>query len=526
MQKFQKAYSTLSTPQSQPIPGSNQVQNNAGGYAWAATDWTRLDRFLVLGTEGGTLYIKEHKLTAENAEAVARCIKADGQRVVARIVEISHAGRAPKNDPALFALAMCFGMGDEATRKAAAAALPKVARIATHLFHFLEYAQAFRGWGRALRSAVADWYTEKRPDDLAMQLIKYRQRDGWTHADTIRLSHPKPADTVRNSLFVYAVKGTLDSLEGLELITAFERLQAAGDEKAALAILKEYPLPWECVPTQFLKAPEIWRQLLPSALPMTAMIRNLGRMTACGAIKPMSDETKIITDRLRTQEALTRARVHPVQILAALLAYKQGHGEKGNLTWHPVSQIVDALDAAFYLSFGAVRPSGKRIMLGLDVSGSMTWGEIAGVPGLSPRVGSAAMALVTAATEERHHIMGFCDVFVPIPISPRQRLDDVCKTVDRLQFGRTDCALPMLYAMKEGIEVDEFVILTDNETWFGKIHPAQALVQYRKQTGINAKLVTVGMTSGGFSIADPNDEGSLDVIGFNTSTPQLISDFA
>jgi 60 kDa SS-A/Ro ribonucleoprotein len=156
----------------------------------------------------------------------------------------------------------------------------------------------------------------------------------------------------------------------------------------------------------------------------------------------------------------------------------------------------------------------------------MTWGEIAGVPGLSPRVGSAAMALVTAATEKNHHIMAFCDTLVSIAISPRQRLDDVCRTIAQLGFGGTDCALPMMYAMKEKIDVDEFVVLTDGETWFGKVHPAQALVQYRRQTGINAKLVVVGMTSNGFTIADPNDEGSLDVVGFDTATPQLISDFA
>ena len=34
------------TPQSQPIPGSTQVPNSAGGYAWQVDDWTRLDRFL------------------------------------------------------------------------------------------------------------------------------------------------------------------------------------------------------------------------------------------------------------------------------------------------------------------------------------------------------------------------------------------------------------------------------------------------------------------------------------------------
>ena len=45
-------------------------------------------------------------------------------------------------------------------------------------------------------------------------------------------------------------------------------------------------------------------------------------------------------------------------------------------------------------------------------------------------------------------------------------------------------------------------------------------------TGRTPRLVVVGMVSNGFSIADPNDPGMLDVVGFDTATPQLISDFA
>jgi len=43
--------------------------------------------------------------------------------------------------------------------------------------------------------------------------------------------------------------------------------------------------------------------------------------------------------------------------------------------------------------------------------------------------------------------------------------------------------------------------------------------------GIAAKLIVVAMTSNGFTIADPDDAGMLDVVGFDTATPQVISDF-
>ena len=154
-------------------------------------DWVRLDRFLILGSEGGSYYATEKALTKENAEAVLRCINSDGARTVARIAEISDSGRAPKNDPAIFALAMCAGLGDARTKAVALDVLPKVARIGTHLFHFAQAVQGFRGWGRGLRTAIGKWYLDRKPENLAMQLAKYQQRDGWSHRDLLRLSHPK-----------------------------------------------------------------------------------------------------------------------------------------------------------------------------------------------------------------------------------------------------------------------------------------------------------------------------------------------
>ncbi|HRC57863.1 MAG TPA: hypothetical protein PKU97_18175, partial [Kofleriaceae bacterium] len=113
-----------------------------------------------------------------------------------------------------------------------------------------------------------------------------------------------------------------------------------------------------------------------------------------------------------------------------------------------------------------------------------------------------------------------------LAISPRQRLDNVVKEVSRLPMGGTDCALPMIWAQEHKVDIDTFVVYTDSETWAGSVHPAQALRAYREARGIPAKLVVVGMTSSGFTIADPKDAGMMDVVGFDTATPPVISDFA
>jgi 60 kDa SS-A/Ro ribonucleoprotein len=287
----------------------------------------------------------------------------------------------------------------------------------------------------------------------------------------------------------------------------------------------------------------VWEALLAD-MPMTAMIRNLATMTRVGVVAPGSEGTGKVVAQLGDGERIRRARVHPITLLAALRTYAAGRGARGRNTWSPVREIVDALDAAFYTAFDNVESTGRRLLLALDVSGSMTYGAVAGVPGLTPRDASAALALVTAATEPRYEVVGFfagrggftkrgrtvragyTDGLTPLAISPRQRLDDVVKTVSDLPFGGTDCALPMLYAQAVEREVDTFVIYTDSETWAGRVHPAQALRDYRQASGIDARLVVVGMVSNGFSIADPAGPGMLDVFGFDTATPQLVSDFA
>ena len=555
---YAKLFNRRVTPQSQPIPGSNQVRNSGGGYSWQVDDWTRLDRFLILGAEGGTYYIRERELVRQNHEAIVRCIKADGLRAVNRIVEISEAGRAPKNDPAIFALALVVTHGDAQAKAQAFANLSKVCRIGTHLFHFAEYVNAMRGWGRGLRNAVGRWYVEREADNLAHQAVKYQQRDGWSHSDLLRLAHPKAPSPQHDAVFRWMLNGK-ESLGEREvkrkirgenrvakygavgtlpkLIEAFEQAKRASSKDEIVKLITEFDLPREAVPTQWLSEAAVWDALLEH-MPMTAMIRNLGKMTSIGLIKPFSDAKKLVLRQLKDETVLKRARIHPLAVLVAQKIYAQGHGDKGALKWSPVSAIVDALDAAFYATFQNVEPCHQPVLLALDVSGSMAASRIAGSC-ISAREASAALALVTAATEPEHEIIAFSagangyggmhgggePGITRVILSPRMRLAEVIQRIAGIPMGGTDCALPMRWAARNKLNVSGFITYTDSETWAGNIHPAQALRQYRSEFVGDAKAVVLGMTSNGFTLADPNDRGMLDVVGFDTSVPAVIADF-
>jgi len=269
-------------------------------------------------------------------------------------------------------------------------------------------------------------------------------------------------------------------------------------------------------------------------------------MTRIGLLKPMSKATDKVVAQITDQEWLTKARVHPFSVLLALKTYSSGQSYNVNAskTWTPVQSIVDALDEAYYLAFGNIKPTGKNFMLGLDVSGSMG-APLSGSP-ITCYEAAAAMAMVTARVEKnsffgaftsgdmgyryrRHGSQSATDVtgFEAVKITAKQRLDDVVNYMRTLNFGGTDCSLPMRYALANGLDnIDTFIIYTDNETWAGPEAPVQSLNKYRAKYNPDARLITVGMTSSGFTIADPADSGMLDVVGFDGNTPNVISAFS
>ena len=534
---YLRKYSPLHPNQRQPLD-EQQVENSAGGYAYPVSIWTNLDRFLILGTEEGSYYATEQDLTKVNVDSVKQCIAEDGVQVVERIREISVSGRAPKNDPALYALALAFTHGNTATKQKVQEVFCDVARIGTHLFNFVAFINGMRGWGRSVRRLVGEWYRTKDDEALAYQVLKYQSRNRWRHADVLAKCHYgenrgiyrwiKGLGTEKRTVhrgLEEKISTVYDATDALpELLAGYEELKSTEKRAEIIKLIEKHEFTHEMVPNKWKDDPNVWAALLAN-MPVMATVRNLGKMTQVGLLKPFASEVQTVLERL-SPDAIQRSLIHPIQILMALTTYNSGKGVRGSLTWEPVPQIVEGLDAAFYMAFDNVEPSQKNIFLALDVSSSMTSGAVAGCVGLTPRNASAAMALVTARTEPNYHIFGFSNEFVHIPITATDRLVSAIEKVSGLPHGGTDCSLPMLYAKEQKLEVDMFIIYTDSETWYGDIHPKTALDMYRQEMGRPAKCAIVAMVANNFSIADPKDSGMLDFVGFDTATPALLSDFA
>ena len=423
--------------------------------------WTRLVRFLILGSEGGTYYVQQRALTVENGTAVIECLQTDGLRVVRTVVEISSSGRAPKNDPALFVLALAASpnFADVKTISSALNALPEVARTGSHLCIFAAFVENLRGWGRGLRSAVADWYLSKPASELAYQMLAHPHCNGWSHRDLLRLSHPKAVTPSHNALFQWAVDGELGHLASAEIlagdlrqIRAFELAKKSASEDEIVQLIEENRLTPEMIPSEWQDSARVWEALLPSMQYMD-LVRRLAKLTSVGLIQPHSPATALVVARLIDRKRIANSRVHPIALLDALLAYQRELA--------PVASIIDALDGAYDLAIENVEPTGKRICLAMDVDSKTT--------------ASAALAMVF------------------------ERREPNC-------ISSSNPSLPVR-------DVDAFVIFSDHSP------SADALEHYRRSSGIAVKLVVIGCST------DPDDALQLGIVGFDASVPQVVAEF-
>lgn len=534
MKQYTRHFMTR-TPQSLKIPRSGQIPNRAGGWAFPVDDEVQANRFLILGSANGSYYASPKELTRENIACLDRLLEdGKGPWLVDRIRDVSTSGRAPRQDPCIFALAFCIRQGDLDTRRKAAGAVPEVCRTGTHLAGLAEALKAFpgpsggTGWSPVVKRAIQSWFESKNDEQLAYQLIKYRQRQGWSTRDFLRKARPggHQPDSMRGALYHWATGyGVSDGVPGM--VEAFVELQNPEmTSQRAIEYIKHFRLPWEAVPDRFARDLDVQEALFWN-MPMTALVRQLGRLTSIGLLTPGDERTRRVVSRVTTEEALSKARIHPLNLYVAAEIYNSGFGMLGKLKWQAIPEITEALGVGFFRAFGNIEPTGKKIVVGVDCSGSMTT-RVLNVP-MEAREAAFAMAAVTLRSEPHSRGVAFSTHAEEFDLHGVESLQDLgvrARNIMERVHGGTDVAQPILLAGRQQWDVDAFLTCTDNETWFGSIHPIEALWQYRQSSERDTKLISAAFTATSYSVTpDHDDSGTMAMIGFDESLPQLVNDF-
>lgn len=519
------------TPQSEQA-SPDQVKNNAGGWVYDIGVREAFNRFLILGTEGGTYYMDERKLTKAGMAlvklAVAELSPSDF------MFDVEHAAKvAPKRTYALWALSEALVSGTNEHKALAPRTAKMICFTGTDVFELVSYIDGRRGWSDAIKRVFTTILLETPVDKLALWSVKYRDRFGFTWRDLLRLTHPKTTDPERNAVFAFMAGK--DSLHPFMPVQVGFLANAQGiDEETTLQLIDTFGLPWEALRDEQ-RTPLVWKAVTPN-IGNQAVLRNLATFTRNGLTEDR-EYAKVVAGRIAGASNL-----HPIKVLDALRTYQSGGniGRSRGGVYRPYTPWLTALEDSLDRSFtDGVNATGQRIYVGLDVSGSM--GALAqGSFVLNCREVGAALALAFVKNEDNVEINGFCDgrgrqvgyhnfrdnvVMKHLPFSARTSFNDAITITSGLPFGGTDCALPMIDALERKVKVDTFIVITDNETWHGQIHPMEALRKYRVESGLNSRLVVIALTPTRFSIADPADRGTLDIAGFSSDLPVVIERF-
>ncbi len=518
------------------------IINSCGKEVYKVSDVNFLKRFLILGCENGTYYIGKNDLTFKNLSCIERLITSSDPSVIVNVAR-EYMSKVYKKDYILYVLARCCASSIMNLRESAYELASEICKIPTHLFMFIEYCEACNklfngstGWNRIHKKMITDWYLDKNIMKLVYLVTKYKNRNNWTHADVLKLTHITPPNSDFDCLFAYIIRGFPSlikkphddaNIDLLTYINDYEELKSYTKDNItqAIELIAKHNFVREHVPTNLLNNADIWNALLKN-MPLIALMRNLNKITSIGVFDTYEGTLENIVNSLKNKDLIKNSKVHPLQILITLNTYSSGKGQKGALTWKPVEELVDALNIAFKLSFVNVIPTNKRILIGLDISGSMTGHSVCGINSMTSSEISVAMCMILCGIEPNCDIMGFSDTFKKIDISAGMSLQSNLATIYNNTFGSTDISIPFRWSLENNKEYDAFIIFTDCETNTNKIKPSVALQNYRKEMNLpNSKLIVVAMASNNFTIADPDDFGMLDIGGFDAETPTIIRDF-
>ena len=587
---------TMNRKEEQQASSSDRV-NESFVYKLSLKDY--ILRLLILGSRENKYDQRKKNVAPADLEYIKTQIKeGHGEEICTIVRDVYKENRAPKQDVTMMVMAMLCRAEDTAIRRAGLQLLENFKTI-SHLYSWKkshasaesQTGQKSKGFGRAVKRQINDWILSYRgkPEDLAYQITKYMAREGWSFKNILQCTHVKTG-TGDNRVFEekegsfkskrskvnkntsppteldlvlrYAVNGfdemtklatpTLLTTKVYQYLTAVHtamKLSAEEKEKEQLiAFIYEHRLTREQVPTWGLANADVLSALLVNkkktrvTMPLTALLRNLGNLTAHSVL---TDETtlRLVMSHLVHPDTIKFSKIHPVSVLTAWFTYRKGQGNHGHHSWSADTRMIKTLEEMFYLSFKNVEPTGKRICFLIDCSGSMSSPSLC--EGVTCAESAALLAMIFARSETTGDASPAHSFYLftsksgsSCGYTSKTGLTDVSDVIDakaefvnvvaacqRSDWGATDISMGILEALKFKRKYDAFVVITDNDVNSG-IKPSEAMKQYRAGLKMpTAKLVVVATQSSDYTIADPSDPFMMDMVGFDAHGPKILQDF-
>ncbi|ESO86371.1 hypothetical protein LOTGIDRAFT_235432 [Lottia gigantea] len=511
----------------------------------AVTDLDRLRRFLSHGSDTGVLIIGNAKPTKEDLSSIDRLIsEGKGEEIVREVVRYALECRFVLKTNILFALAYCYKAKDNSTKTAASKAFPNICKHPIDLFYFLEYAKKMsdqhKGWGRSLRNLVSSWYNGIEPKELVEFVTRYKSCCRWSHVDVIRLGHVHPLKDETAIIIRYVMKGLTEATqlaegkdskqikEILKYLKGVDQVKQSINEHEIGVQIRQLNLKQEHIPTKLQKSVEVWQALIPN-LTIKEILSNIVKLASLGILKSDNYILPDILDRLTNEQVIKDSGVSPMKVLIALRNYEQG---KGKIKWQRNESVANALNLTFSHAIkNNISVTNKRLLIAVKIGHGLPQHSVYGTPALSSMIAAAGLATIYIQSEDSCSLVFFSTTVIPVAIKSQMKVENICEglakaALPEIPVMACDVSAPIRWATDNKKSYDAIIILTDSKDSTGTVTPHSALLQYRKDLNLpNTKLIICGMTSRKMEYADSNDLGMLDIAGFDSTVPDIISNF-
>ena len=530
----------------------------------------RLRRFLFYGKEENFYqpgdrhtfgYFQKSKLSS-----IEELISQDQQSLpVTELVRAYNDGNSAHPDSIIFVLAMCAIQECKLTQRNAYLNVPRICKSPESLMLFVKFKEQLKepqtGWGKGMRKVVQSWYEEEESTrNLATKVTRVQSRYRWSHKDILKLSHIREKEIKNAELNVviqYIMFGlskakavaeknpveTTEIIGYLEAITSIKKNENVEDVAAAI---RHYRFSPSHISPPMLKKQEIWNALMEN-MPTRELLELVPILNRLGFLKVNSQKettpfTNSVVDKLMTDDV---TNVHPAHVLVIkktyenpLLVQKIQQDKKKppapakyqRTLPKPNETVVKGLQSLLDKSLKALKPTGKRFCICLDVRSGMAHGKCWSCPVLTPGDAATIITLCILKSEEESNVklLAFGDKRMnEITLSTEKSMDDLYQEMKDAEAGPVNLALPFSYAADNNQEFDVFVVITDNAVKGGAQIAQDALQNYRlTMSKPQAKLVVCGLTARNVNIASPTDICMFDIAGFDKHVPKVIEGFA
>ena len=290
--------------------------------------------------------------------------------------------------------------------------------------------------------------------------------------DVLRMARPTPKDNARRALFGWLTDKKIEKWAPAtqdDLPTLIQGLMAyrqADTSQAQALILGDLSVRWDLL-ADAAKSSLVWkaiaRQMGPQALRMN--LNTLLRHNVFADDKAGQGMIDYVAGRLSDPDEIHRSRQFPYQYLAAYLNASSALPHK----------IKAALHQAAEIACGNVPELPGPVVIGLDVSGSMTF-PVTGYNGrgATSKVRCVDTAALFAAAILRRNpdsvIVPFDAEGYDVRIDPSDSILSLSERLAKHGGGGTNCSIPLHIANTKyrNRRFAGCVLISDNESWIGQ----------------------------------------------------------